>query len=41
MAVTNDAVSFIPVRRSFDKDILDILTRMLDKVCGVALCFLL
>jgi serine/threonine protein kinase len=35
MAVTNDAVSFIPVRRNFDMDILDILTRMLDKVWSV------
>jgi hypothetical protein len=34
LAVTSDEKQFIPVRRSFDSDILYILGRMLDKVCG-------
>jgi hypothetical protein len=33
LAVTSDEKQFIPVRRSFDSDILYILGRMLDKVC--------
>jgi hypothetical protein len=34
LAVTTDEKHFIPVRRSFDSEILHILGRMLDKVCG-------